>query len=537
MCSNQRIPLLPVILFAGMSLFSCNLIGHRENHGASPTGLSDEKLLDTLQHATIRYFWDSAHPVSGMAPERSTTPNTVTTGGSGFGISCIVVGVSRGWINRDSAVKRLLKITGFLAHADRYHGAWSHWMNGTTGKTIPFSPKDDGGDLVETAYMINGLLIARQYFNGPNPEEEKLRQEIDRLWLSVDWNWYTKGHSDTLFWHWSPRYGWAMNFPIRGFNECLITYILALSSPTHPIDTAVYDHTWVNSPDFLNGHRYLGYTLSVGFPYGGPLFFTQYSFLGLDPRQMQDQYTNYWDRNVTQTLINHDYCAYHSPSTYHYSARDWGLTASDQPHGYSAHSPTNDNGTITPTAALSAFPYTPYYSMQALRYFYDSLHSQLWGPCGFYDAFNLKDNWFSRQYLAIDEGPIPVMIENYRSGLPWKLFMSIPEILVGMGRVNIDIPQYSPGFYLAETDRATGRMDMLRSPDLDKYVLDFYAGDIIPVTLSLYRGHKQFGILVDHQVFPRGRQELIFGNGIPRGKYMVKFEQGEIRDSLKIDLH
>ncbi|HUX85319.1 MAG TPA: glucoamylase family protein [Chitinophagaceae bacterium] len=526
------------LILSGLFLFSsCKPQPGTEASSRQNSGLTDRQLLDTIQHQTIRYFWDSAHPVSGLAPERTATPNTVTTGGSGFGISCIVVGVSRGWINRDSAVARLLKITGFLEKADRYHGAWSHWMNGTTGKTIPFSPNDDGGDLVETSYLINGLLIARQFFDGSGDQETLLRRKIDRLWLSVDWAWYTRGHSDTLFWHWSPRKGWAMDFPIRGFNECLITYILALSSPTHPIDSSVYQDTWVKSDHFLNPNKYLGYTLKVGFPYGGPLFFTQYSFLGLDPRLMKDPYINYWKHNVTQTLINHDYCLYHAPSGYRYGPGNWGLTASDQQRGYSAHAPDHDNGTITPSASLSAFPYTPYYSMQALRFMFDSLSTQLWGPCGFYDAYNLKDHWFSRQYLAIDEGPIPIMIENYRSGLPWKLFMSIPEILVGMDKADIDFPQYRPGFYLAVEDKAVGRMDLIKSLRLKQYVLNFFAEDIIPVSIGLYSKGKFFGSLVDRQVYPRGRQELLFGTGIPPGDYLVRFTQGAVSDSVRIGLH
>lgn len=499
--------------------------------------LSNRALLDLIQKRTIGYFWNFAEAHSGMAPERTATPDIVTTGGTGFGVACLVVGVYRGWLNRDSVVRRLLKMTRFLARADRFHGAWPHWMHGATGRVKPFSPKDDGGDLVETSYLMEGLLIARQYFQRPDASETALRLQIENLWKSVDWNWYTRSNSGTLYWHWSPDFGWAMNFPIRGFNECLITYILALSSPTHPINPSVYRHTWINSPDFLNGHTYLGYKLDLGFPYGGPLFFTHYSFLGLDPHQMQDPYTFYWKRNLIQTLINHDYCLYQAPKKYRYSAGDWGLTASDEQNGYSAHAPDHDDGTITPSAALSAFPYTPWYSMQALRYFYDSLKSELWGPFGFYDAFSLQDYWFSRQYLAIDEGPIPVMIENYRSGLIWNLFMGIPDIGKGLKRAGIHPPLASTGFIYDVPSHRSGRVDLMKHPGKGSYELDFYlAPRDIPASLGLSGPGGRKIPIPGHQV-RSGFRRVFFGRSLQPGPYTAWIHAGTLRDSVRLMLH
>ncbi|GAA4305200.1 glucoamylase family protein [Compostibacter hankyongensis] len=502
-------------------------------------GLSDKALLDTVQRSTIGYFWDFAHPVSGMTPERTATPDTVTTGGTGFGISCLVVGVQRGWLNRDSVIQRLLKMTAFLDSVPRFHGAWAHWMNGATGAACHFSPKDDGGDLVETSFLINGLLVAQQYFNGGNAPETLLRKRIQHLWETVEWDWYTRNHSGKLYWHWSPRYGWAMNMPIQGFNECLITYILALSSPTHPIPPEVYRNTWTGGPHFRNGNNYIGYTLKIGFPYGGPLFFSHYSFLGLDPRQMQDQYVNYWQHNVRHTLINRAYCIVQAPAGYRYSEQVWGLTASDQPQGYSAHAPDNDNGTITPTAALSAFPYTPYYSMQALRYFYNGLGDRLWGAYGFYDAFNLKDSWFSDQYLAIDEGTIPVMIENYRSGLIWRLFMQRPDIRQGLQRAGIGSPSYPTGFYLAVPERQCGCLELMRHPDLGRYRLAYYVreGDT-PVSLYLRGKTGSNRITLAEGKTGSGAREIVFGDSLTPGIYTALLESaGRVRDSLRLVLH
>ncbi|MGE7774047.1 glucoamylase family protein [Chitinophaga sp. NPDC101104] len=402
--------------------------------------LGDTALVTLVQQRTFGYFWKFAHPVSGLAPERTTTPDTVTIGGSGFGVMAILVGIERKFITRDEGLDRMLKIVNFLLKADHYHGIWPHWMHGATGKTVPFSRRDDGGDLVESAFMWQGLLCVRQYFDRDVPKERELRDKIGWMWSEAEWSWYTQGGQDVLYWHWSPNQGWAMNHAVRGYNECLIAYVLAASSPTYPVSPRVYHQGWAVSNYFLNGRQYYGITLPLGFPYGGPLFFAHYSFLGLDPRGLKDQYADYWEQNKAHTLINRQYCIDNPKQFKGYGPDCWGLTASDNHEFYNAHSPTNDLGVITPTAALSSFPYTPEYSMQAMRYFYDKLGDRLWGEYGFYDAFNETVNWFDYQYLAIDQGPIVVMIENYRSGLLWRLFMSCPEVKTGLRRLGFSSP-------------------------------------------------------------------------------------------------
>lgn len=402
--------------------------------------LGDSALVTLVQQRTFDYFWKFAHPVSGLAPERTTTPEVVTIGGSGFGVMAILVGIERGFITREEGLERLLKTVNFLQKADHYHGIWPHWMDGATGKTIPFSRKDDGGDLVESAFMFQGLLCVRQYFDKDDPKEQELRNKINWLWNDAEWNWYTRDGQDILYWHWSPNNGWSMNHQIRGWNECLITYVLAASSPNFPINPKVYHQGWAVSNHFLNGKDYLGIKLPLGFDYGGPLFFAHYSFLGLDPRGLKDRYADYWEQNRNHTLINRQYCINNPKGFKGYGEDCWGLTASDNHEFYNAHSPTNDLGVITPTAALSSFPYTPEYSMQALKYFYHAVGDRLWGEYGFYDAFSETNDWFDYQYLAIDQGPIVVMIENYRSGLLWRLFMSCPEIREGLQRLGFSSP-------------------------------------------------------------------------------------------------
>lgn len=412
-----------------------------------PKNLSDEQLLELVQRQTFRYFWDFAHPVSYMARERSNTSfdyggEVVTTGGTGFGIMAMVVAAERKWYPRDSVAARLLKMVKFLSKADSYHGIFPHWLNGETGKTIPFSRKDDGGDLVESAFLFQGLLTARQYFNADTPVERELRNRITWIWDEAEWDWYQRDRGNALYWHWSPNQGWAMNFELRGYNETLITYILGASAPRYPISEEVYRKCWAESSHFKNGKEFYGVKLPLGFDYGGPLFFTHYSYLGMDPKGLKDRYADYWELNVNTTLINYKHCVANPKGYKGYGENCWGLTASDTYNGYNAHSPDNDLGTITPTAALSAFPYTPEQSMKALKHFYYDLGDKLWSEYGFIDAFNETRNWYADSHLAIDQGPIIVMIENHRTGLLWNLFMSSPEIQTGMKKLGFESPHF-----------------------------------------------------------------------------------------------
>lgn len=403
--------------------------------------LSDSALLDLVQKQTFRYFWDFAHPVSNMARERSNTSfsygrEVVTTGGTGFGIMALIVAAERNWVQRDTAAKFLLRMVKFLAKADSYHGVFPHWLNGETGKTIPFSRKDDGADLVETSFLFQGLLTAKEYFNGTSPVEKELRNRINFLWNDIEWDWFTRDGRDVLYWHWSPNNGWSMDFPIRGYNECLIVYVLAASAKgKYAVPASVYHRGWAQSDFFRNGKNYYGVELPLGFNYGGPLFFSHYSFLGLCPKGLEDRYADYWKQNQNHALINYRYCVDNPKKFKGYSSNCWGLTAGDTYNGYDAYSPTNDGGTIAPTAALSSFPYTPVQSMQALRHFYNDHGDSLWGDYGFADGFNETKQWYAKSYLAIDQGPIVAMIENYRTGLLWKLFMRNADIVAGLKKL------------------------------------------------------------------------------------------------------
>jgi len=406
---------------------------------------TDNDLLDMTQRYTTRYFFDFAEPTTGMARERSNDVNgdIVTTGGTGFGIMALIAGAERNYFSKVDAYKKIEKIVSFLEKTERFHGAWAHWYDANTGKSFSFSQYDDGGDLVETAFLMQGLLTARAYFKSGSEVEQKLAGRITQMWETVEWSWYTQG-TDALYWHWSKNFGWKMNHRIKGYDETMITYVLAASSPTFPIKSSVYEKGYKVSDYYLNGKSYYGIKLHLGMNYGGPLFFTHYSFLGLNPKGLTDNITNYFEQNRSHALIQKAYAIENPKKHIGYGANCWGFTSSDDPKvGYTSHHPgTNDeNGTISPTAALSSVVYTPDASLAALRYFYLENGKMLFGKYGFYDAFNLElvdGQQVVHSYLAIDQGPIAVMIENYRSGLLWKLFMSNPEIHVGLDKLGFN---------------------------------------------------------------------------------------------------
>ncbi len=413
----------------------------------------DDSIYTRVQRATFNYFWDGAEPVSGLSRERLHMDNVypqndkhvVTIGGGGFGVMAIIAGIERKFITREQGYQRLQHIVDFLKRADRFHGAWPHWLDGETGKVKPFGRKDDGGDLVESSYMLQGLLAVRQYFKDGNASEKKLARQIDTLWREVDFDWYRNG-KDVLYWHWSPKYNWEMNFAVTGYNECLIMYVLAAASPTHTVPASVYHEGWARGGKINDTTTQYGYTLALSHngakEYGGPLFWSQYSYLGLDPNGLKDKYADYWKENVNHTMINYNWCVENPKKYKGYGANNWGLTASYSVKGYSGHAPgiRHDLGVISPTAALSSMPYSPQQSMAAMKHWYTNMSDKVMGEYGPYDAFSETENWFPKRYLAIDQGPIVVMMENYRSGLLWKLFMSCEEVQLGLKKLGFQSP-------------------------------------------------------------------------------------------------
>jgi hypothetical protein len=407
--------------------------------------LEDEALLEHVQRQTFRFFWEGSHPVSALAPDRRTRAggprdDLVAVGGSGFGIMALIVATERGWVAREAALERLEAMLNLLERATCYHGVWPHFMSGRTGATIPFSRKDDGGDLIETSLLCMGLISARQYFAQADARERRVRERLNWLWEEVEWSWYTQGGRQVLYWHWSPTNGWALDAEIRGWNECLIAYVLAAGAPRYGIDPRVYHNGFAMGRDFLNGRTYYGIELPLGPPFGGPLFLAHYSFCGLDPRGLKDRYADYWQQNREHVRINHAHCEANPHGYPGLSGACWGLTASDDPAGYAVHAPDQDNGTVSPTAALASCPYAPAESVRAIRSFLGAYGVKVWDRFGFIDAFCEAQNWFADTFLAIDQGPIIVMIENHRTQLLWRLFMSAPEVQLGLRRLGFSSP-------------------------------------------------------------------------------------------------
>lgn len=454
---------IPLLLSVFMSCSSSSPEGGNSGGTPLPTNptlptrpLTDAEAMDQVQKDAIKYFWDYADPNSKLARERYLTEdpnfesNIITTGGSGFGLMSIVVGVERGFLPRAEAVSRLATALTFLEKADRFHGAWPHWMDNKAGKVIPFGTKDNGGDLVETSFVCQALITIREYFKNGSTAEKELAAKADVLWKGVEWDWYTQGQ-DALYWHWSPNYGWEMNFKLEGYNECLITYVMAASSPTHPISAEAYHKAWARSGAIVNAGSQYG--IPVIFNYNGatgnvgPMFWSHYSYLGLDPTNLKDKYADYWALTQNHAKIMVQYSVANPKGFKDYSDKCWGLTASytrnpDGTTGYTAHQPNNDNGVISPTAALSSFPYTPIESMKFLHYLYDDNKAKYVGIAGPYDAFSPQYNWVTARYLAIDQGTIAPMIENYRSGLLWKLFMNASDTKQGLIKLGFSSTKY-----------------------------------------------------------------------------------------------
>jgi len=466
------------ILGLSMLMFSCKdpavptIIIEKNDETYSPAVV--RPVLDEWQRKTFNFFWDGAS-FTGLAYEGNDRGDVVATGGSGFGIMAIIVGTDRGWITKDQSTARMQQIVRFLGKAERFKGVWSHWYN-PDGTAAPFGDQVKTGDLIETSFMMTGLIAAKEYYVGTSSVEKEIRDSVNSFWNTIDWKFYA-GTGDALHWLWYSQSN-NLTMPINGWNEGLISYILALGAPSpHNISADVYNNGWLSNGNIVNHNRkFYDYDLPLGESYGGPLFFTHYSFVGLDPRHLEDQYVNYWQQNVDHTMINRHYCLYAAPSHFKYDEKNWGLTAcygGRPPWGYMARSPLNDDGVIAPTAALSSYPYTPFYSTQVLLHLAE--YSVAQGSYGFADAYSPETSTSEKKNLAIDEGPIVVMIENFRSGLIWNLVMKNANIKKALQLAGMkDAPSYSEGFNMSISNTYTKEFDMMRHPDRGSFELDYY---------------------------------------------------------------
>lgn len=430
---------------------------------ASPGVATTKQLLTQVQEASFRYFYHYRHPVSGLAREKTPycraasisdlTPRYIghvrdirrlcTTGATGMGMFNLVVGVERGFITRDEGARWALQMLRFLSEkAERFHGAFSHWLNGDTGKTRKFAGKEDNGaDTVETAFLASGFIVLREYFTADTPAEREIRALSDSLWKSIEWKWFTRTGEQgaPLYWHWSPDYAWAKNHRVRGFNEAAILYILAVGSPTHAIHPDSYHKSW-RHPGYGNERTEFDVPMVLGRGLGPPIFWTHYSYLGLDPRKISYKGTSYFEHFKRFCEVQVRYAQSKAGEFEGYGPL-WGLTSSMGPNGYQGHRPGDkDDGTITPTAALSSMPYAPKYGVFCLKTMYTKYGGTIWKDFGFTDAFNLSEDWVADSILGIDAGPIAPMIENFRTGICWKTFMRAPEIRYALKKLEPNVP-------------------------------------------------------------------------------------------------
>ncbi|MBP3203765.1 MAG: hypothetical protein J6M31_09225 [Bacteroidales bacterium] len=495
-------------------------------------------ILDRQQKAAFNFFYEGAESGSGMSLEGNNRGNTITIGGSGFGVMALVVGMERGWITREQGIEQIQRMLRFLKRADRYKGVWSHWHN-PDGSYAPFGNQIATGDLVETSFLLEGLLVAYEYLDKGTPEENAIRADIDALYDSVDWAGYTGPQQDGLYWLWYSQEDRYV-LKITGWNEALVTYLLALGATEKGVSAEVYQKGW-NVPVYP-GRKVNAYPFPLGREEkGGPLFFSHYSFLGFDPRHMADANAWYWQQNLSHTMLNRHYCLYEAPKENDYGPGLWGLTAcygAGSTDYYSARNPSGDDGVMAPTAALSSFPYTPFYSAQVLVSLDRIRDCQ--GQYGLADSFKPSERAATRNHLAIDQGPMVVMMENYRSGLIWNLFMRNARVQRALQKAGIGEPKLDDGFPYVVADSRNSVVDLMAHPDREKYELDCYSSMPGQAHFSVALGSTGETIQEFDQTVPAGVFRFSFDDTrITRGeKYLLaaKLPSGETF-RLEVVLH
>jgi hypothetical protein len=398
---------------------------------------SDDEFLEYLQQTSFDYFWYLANPNNGLIPDRSTPTSPCSIAAVGFGLSAIGIGIDHGWISRPQGVARVLTTLNTFLNGPQgngisgtigYKGWFYHFIEMNTAVRSPNSELSS----IDTALLLAGMLNAKQFFNATNADETAIRTKVDAIFNRVDWNWMAQG-TDAVSMGWFPNSGFI---PIDwiGYNEGMILYCLGLGAPTNPLPASSWNR-WTNGYIWATNYG-LSY---VQFP---PLFGHEYSHCWIDFRHIADPYMNnrsttYHVNSRRATLANRAYCIANPAQHLGYSSNVWGLTACDGPTGYAARGAPpalNDDGTIAPTAAGGAMAFTPEYSLPTMRYFYSRYRPNIWTAYGFRDAFNLGAQWWGPDELGIDQGPIVIMIENYRTQRVWQLFMQDEVVQRGLQR-------------------------------------------------------------------------------------------------------
>jgi hypothetical protein len=395
--------------------------------------------VSEVQEAAVRFYFEEAHPVSGLSQEGAPGwGDTSAVGSTGMGMANIIVGVHRGFVTREQGVALALKMLRFLDQkTETQAGAFAHWMDGTTGAARKFGSNGTAADLVETSFLIQGAILLREYFNGSSAEEREIGAIATRLAAEVQWPQFMVDQptGPVMMWHWDSVVG-PGELPIRGFHEGMMPYILGIGSQTYPIPAKSFYTGWYHPQHQLGTTRTdFGIEHGLGRGIGWPLFFAHYSHIGFDPRVIRYKGKTYFEHFVDATKVHEAYARSRASEFKGYDTV-WGLAASTSPDGYKAHRPgKDDSGTIATTAALSSMPYLPDAVLNCMESMYLDYGSRIWGCYGFYNAFNPTRDWVGEKYIGIELGPIAPMIENHRSGLLWRLFMQAPEVQRALERL------------------------------------------------------------------------------------------------------
>ncbi len=403
----------------------------------APAQMTDDAILDTIQHTAFQFFWSEANPANGLIKDRSASGAPCSIASTGFGLSAICIGVDHGWVSRAAARDRVLAALktfwyGPQGDGNGYIGEFGlfyHFLDMATARRTWSSELST----IDTGLLLAGIVDARQYFDGTDSLETLVRALADSIYYRMRWDYMRNGNPGIMMGY-MPGQGFQPYGQWVGYNEASIMYILALGSPTHGIDYSGWQK-WTSGYQWQNQ---LGY-IYVIFP---PLFGHQYSACWIDYRNIDDDYmrwvgSTYFLNSRSATLAQRAYCVMNPLAYTGYSDTLWGITASDSPTGYSARGAPpaqNDDGTLVPTAPISSIAFAPEAVLPVIRNMWNNYRAQLWTPYGFRDAFNLstKPAWYDTDIIGIDQGPEIIMIENYRTGKVWDRFMKNPDVQRGL---------------------------------------------------------------------------------------------------------
>ena len=502
----------------------------------SAPALTTEALLDTLQHTAFDYFWNEANPTNGLIKDRSTLSSPCSIASLGFGLSAICIGIDHGWVSRDDGRARIrtalqtlwTKPQGnALSGTIGYKGLYYHFLD------MPGALRTWDCELstIDTALLFAGIIDAKQYFDTADPVDVEVRALADSIYYRADWE-FMRNFAPSIYMGWKPGTGFSTFGQWIGYNEAMILFILALGSPTHPVPAT----TWTAWTSGYNWSTQYGQTYVI-FP---PLFGHQYSHCWIDFRSIYDTYManrgiTYFENSRRATLAQRAYCIANPSGRVGYGANQWGLTASDGPTGYNARGAPpsqNDDGTISPTAVGGAVPFAPEVAIPALHHLYDTYGPQLFSTYGFRDAFNLTVNpdWYDTDYIGIDQGPIIVMIENYRTGKVWQRFMANPDIQRGLQRAG-----FHPTSDVVFGPIESGRFVLYQNtpnPARGQAVVPFYLDAAARVSLGLYDVAGRRVQLLLHGVQGPGVHRVpLDATGLASGVYYVRLEVDGERQS------